>query len=159
MFVSYKPFAVSLQAFNKKLNSNSLRLQTRPQVIIRIAFVHRPEPAFPQKETAREILRYRAQLAELKVIQVRAKRLGQVLVDTNRRRATEVRKGHASERRDRGYIFGEFRLGWPATADIAEDRLVFGRAAICCEGSPWLRVRVLHFCWKQDERIEKRSGG
>lgn len=141
MFVSYKPFAVSLQAFIiKTLDSNSLSLQTRPQVIIRIAFVHRPEPAFPQQETAREILRYRAQLAELKVVQVRAKRLGQVLVDTNRRRATEVRKGHASERRERGYVFGEFGLGWPATADIAEDRLVFGRAAICCEGSPWLRV-------------------
>lgn len=101
----HQPFTVSLQAFNvKKLDSNRLCLQTKPEMIIYVALMHSSKPSFSQQEVAAEILSYGTELTQLKIKQIRAKRLCKILIDSHRRGTTEIGEGEPPERWQRSNV-------------------------------------------------------
>lgn len=88
----HQPFPVPLESFHvQQLDRNGLSLEPRPQLIIDVALVHRAESSLAEQVIAGEVVGYRPQLAELKRVQPRPEGVRQLLVESSRGRAAELR--------------------------------------------------------------------
>lgn len=98
---------MSLKALNvQKLDSNGLSLETLPQALIYIPFMHSPETALSQKKAAAETLRDGPELTHLEIIQVLAETVGEILVDPSGGRPAEAGEGQLAKGGQRGNVLG-----------------------------------------------------